>query len=226
MRGSWCLWGPPGMPSPPPTPSFCSYKLCSSSVSWVCELWSLSAQLALRYTQCSPVSVPRPYRPCERSPSKPHPAELSGQQKVPFHRRTSDNTQREKRGARFCSSPTNKAKVALPSWRSKGNQKQTSEGFPKMSCHVCITVGRRAAAAPCAWDGSTRRSARAVAPPPPHQLFPCLLQCVCEALTLCSSEGQDSGSRVEERAEECPPVRSVCFQVCRGGFANVVCGLP
>ena len=120
---------------------FCSCRLCSSSVSRGCELWSLSAQLALWYTQHGPVSVPRPYRPCERSASKPRPALLSGQQKVRFHRRTSDNTQREKRGPRFCSSPTDKAKVALPSWRSKGNQKQTSEGFPKMPCRVCITVG-------------------------------------------------------------------------------------
>lgn len=130
-------------PSPRPLPHLSAAAGCaaSSSVSRGCQLWSLSAELALRYPQRNPVSVPRSYRPCERSASKPRPALLLGQQKVRFHRRTSDNIHREKRGARFCSSPTNKAKVALPSWRSKGNQKQTSEGFPLMSCPVCITVG-------------------------------------------------------------------------------------
>lgn len=96
---------------------------------------------ALLYPQRSPVSAPRSHRPCEKSASKPRPALLWGQQEVRFHRRTSDNTQREKRGARFCSSPTNKAKVALPSWRSKGKRQPTAEGFPLMSCPVCITVG-------------------------------------------------------------------------------------
>ena len=183
------------------------------------------------YPQRSPVSAPRSHRPCERSASKPRPALLWGQQEVRFHRRTSDNTQREKRGARFCSSPTNRRRWHYPLGEAKENGSRPLKVSP--SCPA-LCASRSCVSStptpPCSLSamrpGRLRQgSARAAAPPPPPQLFPFFSAMLYEALTSCSSEGQNSNSQVEKHAEECPPVKSVCFQVCRVGFENVICGL-